>query len=329
MAPTPVEAEQRFHEHQPYAAVVIRRMLERFPFEYLDSESLHSAGMLGLWDAAQRYNPEEGASFLTYATKRIRGAFIDELRKQSVYNRQQVDEHRAYEERRNWYQQLRGYEVSDETLAELLNLSPEKAAHLSRMSNYGCDDIALVGHRLEHPGSAPDERVQSLDDLKFLGRFIARFTERDRFIMREHYAMNRPFASIADELGITESRVCQIHGVLIEKLRNYAFASNPSAVLLRYESAAASSTRRIQARAHDGTSNFRENHQPAAEGGLGFPWGDDGHEHSLPAGDGADRVEAVADFGNAEGDGGASGGAANPGLIHSVLLKETERVPQP
>ncbi len=319
MARTLAEAEQWFHEHQPYAAAVIRRLLERFPFEYLDHESLFSEGMLGLWDACQRYDPQEGASFLTYAAKRIRGEFIDELRRQSTFNRQQVDEHRAYEERRNWYQQLRGYEVDDETLAELLNLSDKQAALMRLMSNYGFDDISEVGYRLEHSGAAPDERAQVNDDLVFLGRFIERFTERDRFIMREHYAMNRPLASIAAELGVTESRVCQIHGGLIEKLRTYAMARTPSAVLLRYESSAASSARRVQNRARSADRKFRESDQPLAEGGVGFSRrDDDGYREppaALPAGDGADRAEAVADFGNAEGDGGAVGGAADPGLM--------------
>lgn len=315
MATTPVEAEQRFHEHQPYAAAVIRRMLERFPFEYLDRESLFSAGMLGLWDASQRYDPQEGASFLTYATKRIRGAFIDELRKQSTFNRQQIEEHRVYEERRNWYQQLRGYDVSDETLAELLNLSDKQAALMHLMSNYGFDDISEVGYRLEHISDGPDERAQVNDDLVFLSMFIKRFTERDRFIMREHYAMNRTLASIAAELGVTESRVCQIHGGLIEKLRTYAMARSPSTVLLRYESAAASSARRVQDRARRVNRQLREGDQPVAGEGVGLPRRDDECWPTDAAGDGEDRVEAVADCGDAEGGGSFAWSSADPGLI--------------
>jgi RNA polymerase sigma factor for flagellar operon FliA len=216
--------EELVRENLPLVGHLVREMLTRVP-GHVSRDDLTSAGMLALVQAAEGYDESRGASFATYASTRIRGALVDELRSldwasRSVRRRaRQVDEARA---RRST---ALGRPAEDHEVARELGLgSGEMAAHredvarASVVSLQGFEDGA-VDDLLPASGPTPADLVEQREQVAYLHDAVAHLPERLRTVVEGYFFSDRPMADIAEELGVTESRISQLRAEAVTLLR--------------------------------------------------------------------------------------------------------------
>jgi RNA polymerase sigma factor for flagellar operon FliA len=199
---------------------------------HVDIADLVQSGVFGLWDAIDRFEPGRGLKFETYAMQRIRGAILDELRAQdwvprSVRSRAREVE-RALERLESRLQRsATDAEVAAElgiTIAELRELY----AQLQLTSVVALDELIAVGRggtsiaemlpddTVEEPGAFLD----SVESRRLLAEAVSQLTDRDRVVVSLYYFENLTLAEIGQVLGVTESRVCQLHTRAVLRLRS-------------------------------------------------------------------------------------------------------------
>jgi RNA polymerase sigma factor FliA len=197
---------------------------------HVDIADLVQSGVFGLWDAIDRFEPERGLKFETYAMQRIRGAILDELRAQdwvprSVRSRAREVE-RALERLENRLQRsATDAEIAAElgiTVAELrefyAQLQLTSVIALDELLGCGGTSIAetLSDDTVEEPGAFLD----SVESRRLLAEAVSQLTDRDRVVVSLYYFENLTLAEIGRVLGVTESRVCQLHTRAVLRLRS-------------------------------------------------------------------------------------------------------------
>ena len=212
-----------------YAPLVKRiayHMMGRLP-STVQLDDMVQAGMIGLFEALKGYDMSRGASFETYARIRIRGAMIDEVRRgdwtpRSVYrkSRQLSEAIREVEERE-------GRDAKDSEIAALLNIDMQEYNSLVKEAA-GCqllsyEDITSTGGDTDESSAAhiqgPYQELQEQDFKSGLADKIAGLPERERLIMALYYDEEFNLREIGEILGVSEGRVCQIHGQALARLR--------------------------------------------------------------------------------------------------------------
>jgi RNA polymerase sigma factor for flagellar operon FliA len=198
---------------------------------HVDVADLVQSGIFGLADAIEKFEPERGLKFETYAMQRIRGAILDELRSQdwvprSVRGRAR-DVERALERLGNQLQRT----PSDPELAKELQISMsdlrELYAQFQLTSVVALDELMVAGRGDASlaetlPDEGADDPVASLvdqDNRRQLADAIAQLSDRDRVVVTLYYFENLTLAEIGRVLGVTESRVCQLHTRAVLRLR--------------------------------------------------------------------------------------------------------------
>jgi RNA polymerase sigma factor for flagellar operon FliA len=198
---------------------------------HVDVADLIQSGIFGLVDAIEKFEPERGLKFETYAMQRIRGAILDDLRSQdwvprSVRSRAR-DVERALE---RLGAKLQRTPTDRELAAELkIGLAElrELYGQLQLTSVVALDELIAPnkgGSSLAEslPDDAAEDPVASLvdqDGRRQLADAIAQLAERDRVVVTLYYFENLTLAEIGKVLGVTESRVCQLHTRAVLRLR--------------------------------------------------------------------------------------------------------------
>jgi RNA polymerase sigma factor for flagellar operon FliA len=212
-----------------YAPLVKRiayHMMGRLP-STVQLDDMVQAGMIGLFEALKGYDMSRGASFETYARIRIRGAMIDEVRRgdwtpRSVYrkSRQLSEAIREVEERE-------GRDAKDSEIAALLDIDMQEYSSLVKEAA-GCqllsyEDITSTGGNTDESSAAhlqgPYQELQERDFKSGLADKIASLPERERLIMALYYDEEFNLREIGEILGVSEGRICQIHGQALARLR--------------------------------------------------------------------------------------------------------------
>ena len=220
------QQEQLINRSAPLVKRIAYHLLARLPAS-VQVEDLMQAGMIGLLEASRKYDAGKGASFETYAGIRIRGAMLDEVRKgdwapRSVHRntRMVTDAIRAVEART-------GRDAKDSEVAAELKLSLDEYYGIlgdtlgSRLFSF--DDLMEGGeHGLEESGSHELEPGRGLEDERFrkaLADAIANLPERERLVLSLYYDEELNLKEIGEVLGVSESRVCQLHSQCAARLR--------------------------------------------------------------------------------------------------------------
>jgi RNA polymerase sigma factor for flagellar operon FliA len=204
--------------HAPLVKRIGHHLAGRLP-PGIQVDDLIQAGMIGLMEAAQNYNEALGASFTTYAGIRIRGAMLDEVRRndwvpRSVHRRaRQITEAIASVEQRNG-REAKDHEVAAElglSLAEYHTLLQESRGH--RL--LGFETLMEGGERANAEridgASDPGGTLEAEQLRDNLAAVIAHLPERERLVLALYYDEELNLREIGEVLGVTESRVCQIH----------------------------------------------------------------------------------------------------------------------
>ena len=227
------DARERLILHySPLVKFVAGRVAAGLP-QNIEQSDLVSYGIFGLIDAIDKFDPGRGYKFETYAISRIKGAIIDELRSidwvpRSVRAKARAIE-RAYSKLEN---ELRRSPDDKEVAAELGVTEEELATTLGQISFVGVvalDELlsagsergsgATVGDTIAGGGHDPVEAFESEEMRQVLADAINRMPDRERLVLTLYYYEGLTLAEIGNVLGVTESRVCQIHTKAVLQLR--------------------------------------------------------------------------------------------------------------
>jgi len=224
------EARQRLIGHYaPLVTHVALRMVVRLP-DTVELGDLVSYGMFGLIDAVEKFDPERGYKFETYAATRVRGAIIDELRAADWVPRSVRSKARQVEAAARTIEQRSQKAASDRAVARHLGwaVADVRAVRAQVALSYVAplDALARDGQESDHEVAAASLRVPgagtSIDEretLNLLGQAIRGVKDREQEVLRLYYFENLTLGQIGRILGVTESRVSQIHTAAVAKLR--------------------------------------------------------------------------------------------------------------
>lgn len=212
-------------DHVDLVKRIAYRLHGRLPAT-VQMEDLIQAGMLGLLEARERYRDDEGASFTTFAGIRIRGAMLDEVRRGDWAPRSLHRASRAIQEARQRIENRAGRPASEVELAAELGLSLTEyrktlsdaaAAHLMSLDD---GDFAMPAREVPTAvESRPAEMVEWADLCATVEAASDCLPERERQLMIWYYDEGLNLREIADRLGVSESRACQLHGRAIGRVR--------------------------------------------------------------------------------------------------------------
>jgi RNA polymerase sigma factor for flagellar operon FliA len=193
---------------------------------HADTEDLISAGTVGLVRAARAYRPDKHADFKTYAYIRVRGAVIDELRSRSFAS---TGVHRQIRRIREAYQALMaetGQPPPDEDLADRAGLSlrgyyrvVEEARRQHFLSIHGLDEEKpCLANLIPADTTSPEHQAEQREIVRRLTDAIQELPDRDRHVIILYYQRDLTMKEVAEALGVTESRVSQVHASALLRL---------------------------------------------------------------------------------------------------------------
>ena len=227
------DARERLILHYaPLVKYVASRVATGLPAS-VDQADLVSYGVFGLIDALQKFEPGRGNKFETYAIPRIRGAIIDELRAMDWVPRSVRFKQREIEKALADLESMLKRQPSEKELAERLGMSlqelHEVITQISFVSVLALDETVSVGadrgekvslvDTLADKGFDPSTGVESQETRGLLAAAINELSEREKIVVTLYYFEGLTLAEIGVILGVTESRVCQIHTKAVGVLR--------------------------------------------------------------------------------------------------------------
>jgi len=231
------EARERLILHySPLVKFVAGRVASGLP-QSIEQSDLVSYGIFGLIDAIDKFDPARGFKFETYAISRIKGAIIDELRSIDWVPRSIRAKARAVERAYSKLENELKRSPDDKEVAAELDLGEEELNHvLSQVSFTGLvalDELlgrqqgsggdgggsATVGDTIADRAHDPVEAFETDEMKHLLADAINRMPDRERLVLTLYYYEGLTLAEVGGILGVTESRVCQIHTKAILQLR--------------------------------------------------------------------------------------------------------------
>jgi RNA polymerase sigma factor for flagellar operon FliA len=197
----------------------------------VDQADLVSYGIFGLIDAIDKFEPERGFKFETYAINRIKGAILDELRALDWVPRSVRSRAREIERSMVELEHRLQRTPTDEELATHMSVTLEdlqdNLAEISSLGVVALDEMLGPGSGsslgdmvADSSGLSPEAAFQKEETRRILADAINRLPDRERLVLTLYYFEGLTLAEIGDVLGVTESRVCQIHAKSVISLRN-------------------------------------------------------------------------------------------------------------
>jgi RNA polymerase sigma factor for flagellar operon FliA len=225
-----LQRDAMISQYSPLVRKLAHHMIAKLP-PSVEVDDLIQVGMIGLADALSRYEASQGVQFETFASQRIKGAMIDELRESDWMSRgsrkSQKDIARAVS---RLEQKLGRTPAESEIAAELkMDLSSYqdllgkvRGTQLVYIEDMGSSEEGSDGFLDHHVADADANPMELLGKQRMrqaLVDSIKKLPEREQFVMSMYYEQDMNLKEIAAVLGVTESRVCQLHSQSIARLR--------------------------------------------------------------------------------------------------------------
>lgn len=193
----------------------------------VEIDDLIQAGMLGLIDAARNFQADQGAAFETYASIRIRGAMIDEIRRGDWVPRSVHRRYRDMIAATRDIEQRTGRAATAQQVADALGIGLDEYHRMVEDAARG-QLVSLDAHMEEHDGeprlatsstATPARMFENGAFREALGEAIGALPEREQLVLSLYYEQELNLREIGAVLSVSESRVCQIHGQAMVRLR--------------------------------------------------------------------------------------------------------------
>ena len=228
--PVPLK-QQIVLEHTPLIRYIVNRIAARLP-AHVDVEDLHNTGVIGLMDAIEKFDPNRDCKFKTYAEFRVNGAILDQLRSLDWVPRSVRQKGRLIENAYKEVEHRLGRAATEDEVAEALGVElgdlHTLASDASRFSMIRMDHVRGADDTdgqysqdiFEDPSSQnPFDAVEARQDGEALAKCIAHLPEREKLVITLYYYEDLSMKEIGGVLGITESRICQIHSKSLAHIR--------------------------------------------------------------------------------------------------------------
>lgn len=196
---------------------------------YIEFEDLMSYGIFGLMDAIDKFDIKKNVQFKTYASLRIRGEIIDNIRKMDWVPRSMRQKNKMLEQSISDFEAEYGRAPSEEELAERLNIDIEEVRELVRKSNISSlvslDDYLEQNHERVNDSlisskiETPESQLENKETRKLLIEGIKSLSEKQRQVITLYYYEELTLKEISKVLGVSESRVSQIHSNAVKILK--------------------------------------------------------------------------------------------------------------
>ncbi len=227
-----LDRDAQIRQHVPLVRRLAHHMIAKLPAS-VEIDDLIQVGMIGLSDALTRFEAAQGVQFETFATQRIRGAMLDELRESDWMSRSSRKSQKDIEKAVRRLEQTLGRSPLESEIAQELDLPlaeyqsllgkvrGTQLVYLEDMSRGDGDDGESFLERHETPDDGADPMAM-LRDQRLRSSLVAAIEslpEREQHIMGMYYEQDMNLKEIAAVLGVTESRVCQLHSQSVARLR--------------------------------------------------------------------------------------------------------------
>ena len=216
-------------KHADLVKRIAYHLVSRMP-PNVEVDDLIQSGMIGLLDAAKHYSANKGANFETYAGIRIRGAMLDEVRKSDWTPRSVHRNMRAMSDVIRKLENEKGHDANPSDIAQALGVTIEEYHKLvqdaatcrlfsfDKMSSNDDESSPADHARDERPG--PFDHIEDAGFRSALAAAIGGLPEREKLVLSLYYDEDMNLREIGEVLEVSESRVCQIHGQALVRLRS-------------------------------------------------------------------------------------------------------------
>jgi RNA polymerase sigma factor FliA len=212
--------------HASLVKRIAYHLISRLP-SCVQVDDLIQAGMIGLLEAGRNYDATQGASFETYAGIRIRGSMLDEIRKGDWTPRSLHRKVREISRAMRQIEAEQGRDARDVEVAERLDMTLDEYHRVLQDASshqiVSFEDIpskdAAVVDGLSAKIAAPLEKLQEENLKEMLAKVISELPERERLVMSLYYDEELNLRETGEVLGVSESRVCQIHSQALIRLK--------------------------------------------------------------------------------------------------------------
>ena len=219
-------------EHLELVDILVGRMATQVP-TFMHRDDMKSAGMMGLIDAANKYDSSKNILFKTFAEYRIRGAIYDEMRKLDWFSRTLRDKQNRLSKTMSFLENKLGRDPSEEEMADELELSLEEYQKmLAQVSHLGC---VSLHEALDHSGEGRrfiDALIDQRDDASpvnileesevttIIAGILENLPEKERLVISLYYYEELTQKEIAEVIGVSEGRISQLHSQALINLKN-------------------------------------------------------------------------------------------------------------
>lgn len=231
--PSPTSSfESLLENHLPLVKSIVDRMKRQLPAR-IDSEDLYSVGVTGLVAAAQNFRETKNKSFIPYASMRIRGAVLDELRRMDWMSRSGRSKAKQLGILISRIEQEQGGAVGPEQICEELNISETELNALMdqvrpiKIISLDVPEESEDNEHSLHEIIPDDNGVSAFESLErkelsaLIAERITQLADVPKKVLAMYYYEGMKLADIAAVFGLTESRICQIHTQAVSQLRSY------------------------------------------------------------------------------------------------------------
>lgn len=219
-------------DHLPLVKFLVGRIVPQLP-AHVDPQDLMSAAMIGLINAANRYDPDRGVLFKTFAEQHVRGTILDELRSYDVLSRSMREKYKRLEREVTSLEHHLGRHPTGEEVADALEIGLEDYytllddvhvfTFISIDDSWEDDDgntLCLADVLCESESRSPQQQVMKMQLTEALGLAIEALPEKERLAVTLYYSEDLNLKEIGQTIGLTESRISQLLSQAMVRLRS-------------------------------------------------------------------------------------------------------------
>lgn len=226
------ERDELIVSHLPLVKYLVKRIAVNLP-SYLDEDDLISVAVIGLITSAERFEPARGVRFKTFAEQRIKGTIYDELRSQDWFSRSIREKYKRLEKVMMSLSHKLGRDPLAEEIAEVLELDLEEYykmlgevhsyAFMSLDESWQDDEgntVSLLDLIEDSSAANPQNQLIKRQLVESLGSAIDNLPEKEKIVITLYYYEELNLKEIGEIIGLTESRVSQLHSQAVLRLRS-------------------------------------------------------------------------------------------------------------